>query len=933
MRPHREVTMGQPVRDDLSEAKDYLRGRRGNATVLAALAKRLKAAEQFRYARRLFGRARSAADAGDDPPDRVWLAQQEALCTYKDPDLPNHARLERALAILGSVEDLATTQNQETLSLAGAIYKRKFEVDGQSAHLERSLAYYLRAYQLGVEADQGYAAINAAFVLDVLACQEMAQAEQAGSTSETAAARQSQARRIRTHIVSALPPLESKEGFEPNWWYFVTMGEAFFGLEAYEPAAAWLRRATEYAAQRPADDPLRWEFETTAKQLATLARLQSADAAGGPVPEDSPQWAVVRAFLRADGTQLRTDAALRTAFAGKVGLALSGGGFRASLFHIGVLARLAELDMLRHVEVLSCVSGGSIIGAHYYLEVRRLLQEKAQEQIGRDDYIEIVQRLERDFLAGVQKNIRTRVIGGLFTNLKMLFVPGYSRTRRVGELFEKHLYSQVESVDRRKGSGILLNDLYIHPKDEDGERFRPKRDNWRRKHKVPVLILNATPLNTGHNWQFTASWMGEPPADIDEEVDTNARLRRLYYREAPARHQEVRLGYAVAASACVPGLFEPLPLDRLYPDRTVRLVDGGVHDNQGVASLIEQECNVLLVSDASGQMGAVDDPGDGVLDVPLRSNSILMARVREAQFRDLSARHRTGLVRGLMFLHLKKDLEADPVDWIDCEDPYEAGEAARPPDRRGVLTSYGIRKDVQARLAEVRTDLDSFADAEALALMVSGYRMAAHEFARRIEGFDTTTPPQTPPWRFLDIEPRLSRQPGHGFEAQSAAERRQTLQDNERMLRILAVAKSRAFKVWHLLPALKVAALVLGVAAVGGLAYWIWLQRARSIAEFGVVSGVTIGGIGMTLATLALGLLVGRTIVRMLDIKKTLSRAAIAAGLAVVGWAGAALHLAVFDPLYLRHGRVQRRRYVPPPKDAPTPPTEPVAAAVEGPTA
>ena len=40
---------------------------------------------------------------------------------------------------------------------------------------------------------------------------------------------------------------------------------------------------------------------------------------------------------------------------GRVGLALSGGGFRASLYHIGVLAKLAELDVLRHVEVLSCV--------------------------------------------------------------------------------------------------------------------------------------------------------------------------------------------------------------------------------------------------------------------------------------------------------------------------------------------------------------------------------------------------------------------------------------------------------------------------------------------------------------------------------------------------------------------------------------------------
>jgi predicted acylesterase/phospholipase RssA len=54
---------------------------------------------------------------------------------------------------------------------------------------------------------------------------------------------------------------------------------------------------------------------------------------------------------------------------GKVGLALSGGGFRAAFFHVGVLARLAD------VEALSCVSGGSILGALYYLELRRELMK------------------------------------------------------------------------------------------------------------------------------------------------------------------------------------------------------------------------------------------------------------------------------------------------------------------------------------------------------------------------------------------------------------------------------------------------------------------------------------------------------------------------------------------------------------------------------
>src|SRR5450755_3324242 len=78
---------------------------------------------------------------------------------------------------------------------------------------------------------------------------------------------------------------------------------------------------------------------------------------------------------------LDSPAARESAFIGKVGLALSGGGFRASLFHIGVLARLAELDVLRRVEVLSCVSGGSIIGAHYYLQLRETLETTELEKL------------------------------------------------------------------------------------------------------------------------------------------------------------------------------------------------------------------------------------------------------------------------------------------------------------------------------------------------------------------------------------------------------------------------------------------------------------------------------------------------------------------------------------------------------------------------
>jgi len=50
-------------------------------------------------------------------------------------------------------------------------------------------------------------------------------------------------------------------------------------------------------------------------------------------------------------------------------------------------------------------------------------------------------------------------------------------------------------------------DLRVRPLTHTGqtEDFKPKCDNWPRDAKVPDLILNATALNTGHNWQFTAS--------------------------------------------------------------------------------------------------------------------------------------------------------------------------------------------------------------------------------------------------------------------------------------------------------------------------------------------------------------------------------------------------------------------------------------------
>jgi len=866
--------------DLVAQAKDILRKKihRPKDQEILELSEGLRREKAFGYARKLLGLARESLDPEIDAQLKLKLAQEHALCTYKDPDLPVRSRLDQALEILNTADALLETKNPETLGLAGAIFKRIWEVGGQKIHLEHSLSYYLRGFQLKSEGerdfadDRGYTGINAAFVLDQLAGLEAQQAQSAGMTSTVADERRKQAADIRTELKEKLPELAVRvESLNTDYWYLVTIAEACFGLSKYEEAGEWLKKAGALP-NIPS-----WELESTARQLASIARLKAQD---DPQKLDAGAWQTLEEFL---GDRIH---GVLTAFLGKVGLALSGGGFRASLFHIGVLAKLAELDLLRHVEVISCVSGGSIIGAHYYLKVRDLFKRKEDAEIGREDYVRLVQDTCREFLTGVQTNIRTRVAAELVTNLKMIFLPNYSRTMRVGELYEEKIYAEVKDGEETRPR--WLNDLFIEPRGED-EQFTPKYDNWRRSAKVPILILNATSLNTGHNWQFTASWMGEPPSGIDTAIDANYRLRRMYYEDAPVPYDKIRLGHAVAASACVPGLFEPIVLPKLYereagPDTekqaiAVRLVDGGVHDNQGIMSLLEQDCNAVLVSDASGQMDSDDNPSKGVIGVPLRSNSILMARVREAEYRELDARSQSGVLRNLMFIHLKKDLEVNPVDWIGCDDPSEFGKK-RPSSDEIDHTDYGILKEVQENLAAIRTDLDSFCDTEAFALMTSGYRMAEFELKKRFANFPMSTE-DSPDWEFLAVEKSMEDR-----------------SKSKQLLKLVKVGSQQAFKIWRLSMPLKITAWVLGILALILLLWACW--------KWSSVALITLGTIGSGVAVLIAGAIFGKTLMRVVRYRDTLSEIAIGVGMSLVGWILARIHLHVFDKWYLRAGRVKK---------------------------
>ena len=856
--------MSGRVSDNVSRLRNILR-RDSTLTFedLKSLVGNLKGEKSFGDTRKLLQYAQQRPGLEDHSD---WIAQQLAVCTYKDQDLHVEIKFDLAMSILEKSVDLAGTQDPETLGVAGAIHKYKWDALGQKQDLETALAYYRRGHEADVKQGYprlGYPGINAAYVLDCLASTEEKGARGLGYLAPDAERDHDSARKIRRDLVDKLVPLSTADGaLLQDWWYLVTVTEAYFGLGEYESAEKWLALAREL----PEKDE--WEVESTARQLAGIARMTIGSVVEEEQLSGHPAWRVLASFL---GNDL---AGVRSAFMGKVGLALSGGGFRASLFHIGVLARLAELDVLRHVEVLSCVSGGSILGAYYYLEVQRLLETKADSQISQQDYIDIVQRLERHFLKGVQRNIRTRVFANPTKNLEMVVSSGYTRTHRAGELYEKELYSRIE--DGKGDAPRYMHNLIVHPLNDNGtknEEFRPKFHNWRRTAKVPVLVLNSTSLNTGHLWQFTATWMGEPPGDINAAIDSNERFRRMYYEEAPAAHQKMRLGYAVGSSACVPGVFTPLRLKNLYPDRDVLLVDGGVHDNQGTASLLEQGCSVVLVSDASGQMDSEAHPSSGLVGVPLRSNSIMMSRVREAQFRELAARQRSGQIRGLMFLHLKLDLDIETVDWIGEESPED-------PLKPDPMTDYGLPKELQGKLAGIRTDLDSFNDIEAFALMTSGYRMATHEFGKNITG--VAERPNEVSWQFQSIDPAIDP----------------TTDTYASVLKILKVAHLAAVKIWVLSKALQRTG---GVVALFAAVLLVCL--AIRYSDFPLL---TVGMVGSAIMATVVAALLGKTVFKILWWRETFLRTAAGVILGLVGWMIPRLHLSVFDRLFLRRGSIER---------------------------
>ena len=621
--------------------------------------------------------------------------------------------------------------------------------------------------------------------------------------------------------------------------------------------------------------------------------------------------------LEVSESQMLPALSLHSTTAGKVGLALSGGGFRASFFHIGVLANLADHGILRHVEVISAVSGGSIVATVYYLHLKRLLESVPDSQITDDHYRSIVSQMEQQFLAAVERNFRLSTFVSIRANWKMRR-PDYSRTDRIGELYDAWLFRPTLAGPDGKlpAEPIAMRDLKIFPADAD-KTFHPRRDNRGRSAKVPILLINTTNLNTGRNWRFEAARMGEaPPRGLDLfDVDKVPRLQRPdSYDKLPDHLANIPLGKAVAASTAVPGLLHPLPLSGLYPERRLQLVDGGVHDNQGLQGLLDEGCNTFIVSDASGQLEEEKQPIPSAGAVLLRANGILMSRIREEQLvprrrhplepgRKHDSTRLAGSAQRVALIHMKKGLTPGFVHYrkkpsnnsAESTDPSRTSSRRSDADRqRRSLFS----KEVQEALARVRTDLDSFTEIEAFSLMSDGY-IVSREVTLRVPALADLRKPRTSrrgDWRFLAIEPWMHR-------------------PTPEYMKHLRTASGSLFKVFRLAPGL--AWLLLGcilfmlgitLQSTGG---WQWLFEAHQVQLELSWGGalLTAGALGAVL--FGMSRIQTLLIVWLNSVYRPLGwmgRLLFQAILPILGAVFIKLYLLTFDRLFLSLGRFERLR-------------------------
>jgi len=121
----------------------------------------------------------------------------------------------------------------------------------------------------------------------------------------------------------------------------------------------------------------------------------------------------------------------------KIGLALSGGGFRATLYHLGLIRFLRDAGILQQVTHITSVSGGSIMAAHLALNWESYTGSPKEFDAAANQMLDFIKmdvrnRVLRRFPLGL-------VVRGL-RRLVRLSNRQLTRTWWLENLYEKHLF-------------------------------------------------------------------------------------------------------------------------------------------------------------------------------------------------------------------------------------------------------------------------------------------------------------------------------------------------------------------------------------------------------------------------------------------------------------------------------------------------------------
>jgi len=186
-----------------------------------------------------------------------------------------------------------------------------------------------------------------------------------------------------------------------------------------------------------------------------------------------------------------------------IGLALSGGGFRATLFHLGVTRALAEAGLLSRVSHITSVSGGSVLAAHLVLNWRKYCGTSEETKL--QEFEEAAEALLKFIEFDVRNRILRRLPWGVLTRIALRCLPP-TITRIAGQRAQQLLLScgerctaigSLRSNYERLFGGKLLSDL-----------AQPG---------VPQLAILATEVASMSQAWFTPRGFGQP-ADRSTDI-------------------------------------------------------------------------------------------------------------------------------------------------------------------------------------------------------------------------------------------------------------------------------------------------------------------------------------------------------------------------------------------------------------------------------